>query len=1341
MDMQSSRTVLCGLAAAGIFAATVTGYASTWYVDDDNYGKSDLDGLTEATAFGTIQDALGNAGFRSGDTVMVLPGVYSNGVAVGVGDTLTRVAINKEVKLISKEGKDVTHIVGAPDPDTGTWGTNAVRCMSLSHYATDSIIKGFTIRNGYTPDDTGTPGRGGGIFVNNKTTWIIDCVISNCVSAYAAVFSGITGGHTSLYRSWITGNSNTPSGSTSAGYSLWLHTCLVSGNQRKSGSLTINGKAVNTTFAVNESQVRVTEMYNSIVSGGESANVSAENRFNSSYNNEYQLIAPFLNDFRVRAGGPADGTGDIKWLVGEDAVMQLPEGEELTDFHGNPYPGSGPIHMGCIQETVEAKGGRLQVAAGDSVDGHPAQTISTYLFPTSYPCQYSISRAADDSDLACYYVSAERNWRMPEPDGTLTVMPPPLTGGQYGHLSVGSRAAERTLHVEMPENGGDDATGDGSAEKPFATIQKAVDTAEDGEFALVKVGPGTYGGAGDAHYPVGSDGTAVTNYGRASVTVNTGKRIRILAVEGPEKTVLRGVADPEYADAETLPGCGTNAAKCIIFLAGDTGCGIQGFTLTEGHSTRAKDPANTADRAYLGGAWYSVSGYACISDCIVSNNVASVYAAGAAGVLNRLYVTGNHGSGVVGHNPLRAVSCFFENNPSASSAYGVIGADSRAYNCTIVESDADARVSYNIASARLMNSIAVAGQVPGSSADIANMLVWGCAAPSAADGYVYADPLFADSANGDYRVKSLSPATRIGGWDDSYYYQYASLDFAGDRIFSADGSMVLGAFAEVVDSNEVYIKADQGGVAVTGGDLGLNIMADETICLVPTNGPRPCIGYLVNGMTNLFADLPEGRLTVTPGQAEASGGVYVEMLYDNNWHVDAVNGDDDAPGFLGMPKRTLAAIMPLAVSGDIVNAAPGDYNEGLMGQDSTCVISSRVVVTSGVLLKSVEGPETTFISGADATIARITSSNYNDGCGSNAVRCVYLNYGSIRGFTVRNGRALGKTDFVTDTHSGGIVGRNAGSCFAYDCIITNCFGYRGGAMISVTAVDCLVKDCKAANGTIGRSSAFLGCVFDNSGDFTYLTGEGLKNCTFIPGATGTIGEGVTDGSILYNSIITIKIAGSESAQKYLRNCVILEGCISADAAPYVHLENCIVTNAEAIALMEDGRLSAGSCAIDAGNNSLVPDGIKDGDFADGQRIYNGTVDIGAYEFDWRKSYADTVHPLRCTVSNASPEVVQGEGKVLVGGTLETVMAGPGSGRRYLVEIPVNVTGNGVLDIISGDETLSSYSLSDGAQTFSYVTTADARDLSFVYTPGESDTGCAEIGNAMQKTFAFALVIR
>ena len=97
--------------------------------------------------------------------------------------------------------------------------------------------------------------------------------------------------------------------------------------------------------------------------------------------------------------------------------------------------------------------------------------------------------------------------------------------------------------------------------------------------------------------------------------------------------------------------------------------------------------------------------------------------------------------------------------------------------------------------------------------------------------------------------------------------------------------------------------------------------------------------------------------------------------------------------------------------------------------------------------------------------------------------------------------------------------------------------------------------------------------------------------------------------------------------------------------------------------------------------------------------------------------------------------------MLVTGTLDTTFTGIGGGRRYTVRVPINVTGNGRLDVVSDGAVLASYTLADGAQTFVRTSTNSLDAYSFVYVPGESDTGCAEIGSVLWKAPGLSIGFR
>ncbi len=154
--------------------------ATTWWVKKDGGVDAEGYGTAEATPFRTIQYAVEAA--ASGDTIMVKPGVYDEGGWVDEYGYTNRVNIAKDnITLKSTDGAAATHIVGAKDAN-GTYGigTAAIRCMHTDH--SDIIIEGFTLRDGATfvIGDT-TWADGGGLLASGLTTYIVDCVISNCV--------------------------------------------------------------------------------------------------------------------------------------------------------------------------------------------------------------------------------------------------------------------------------------------------------------------------------------------------------------------------------------------------------------------------------------------------------------------------------------------------------------------------------------------------------------------------------------------------------------------------------------------------------------------------------------------------------------------------------------------------------------------------------------------------------------------------------------------------------------------------------------------------------------------------------------------------------------------------------------------------------------------------------------------------------------------------------------------------------------------------------------------------------------------------------------------------------
>ena len=174
----------------------------TWYVDDAS-GDDANSGFLPSCAKKTLVGVSTNGVVASGDMIMVLPGVYDEGEIVCPGTTQTisnRVYVPAGVRLVSRDGATATHIVGKASPNPThsdcKLGPGAVRCVYLG---TDASVEGFTIRDGHThyDGDTSTADYcNGAVFSADGntyiagSTWIVDCVISNCYASWRSITTG-----------------------------------------------------------------------------------------------------------------------------------------------------------------------------------------------------------------------------------------------------------------------------------------------------------------------------------------------------------------------------------------------------------------------------------------------------------------------------------------------------------------------------------------------------------------------------------------------------------------------------------------------------------------------------------------------------------------------------------------------------------------------------------------------------------------------------------------------------------------------------------------------------------------------------------------------------------------------------------------------------------------------------------------------------------------------------------------------------------------------------------------------------------------------------------------------
>lgn len=353
------------LASAAV-AASAFAEANVWWVDDDNYGKTGMDGTSAVTAFGSVQEAIDNPACLSGDTIKVLPGIYDEGVVESRDDdTITernRIVIGKKLNIVAVGSKEETHIVGrhSPEseggnPESGT-GPTAVRCVRVTEGGLGSTLSGFTIRDSATCERLigNAEGCGGSVSVENasKDFHVTDCVISNTVSRY---YGGASFGGTFVRCLISDSRAYSFSSALHSGDALFcvMAHCRLINESSSSRFCTLddgNGSIVNCTI-YGGSSVRPSSYgcYNCLFLGNkrsetnganEAANVYASH--GAAYRNAepQQLNAPALGNFRPLPSSAVFGAGETRYLTTE-CPLELPADMVIRDMDGTPVDLTG----------------------------------------------------------------------------------------------------------------------------------------------------------------------------------------------------------------------------------------------------------------------------------------------------------------------------------------------------------------------------------------------------------------------------------------------------------------------------------------------------------------------------------------------------------------------------------------------------------------------------------------------------------------------------------------------------------------------------------------------------------------------------------------------------------------------------------------------------------------------------------------------------------------------------------------------------------------------------------------------------------------------------------------
>jgi len=234
----------------------------------------------------------------------------------------------------------------------------------------------------------------------------------------------------------------------------------------------------------------------------------------------------------------------------------------------------------------------------------------------------------------------------------------------------------------------------------------------------------------------------------------------------------------------------------------------------------------------------------------------------------------------------------------------------------------------------------------------------------------------------------------------------------------------------------------------------------------------------------------------------------------------------------------------------------------------------------------------------------------------------------------------------------------------------------------------------------------------------------VYNCTFGPDAkkedgTETPAYGLPLGPVVnclfLGTTVGTSVQANNDASLDATNCVFV-----ARPAPssYCRYENCVQTENPEV----DGeyRPVLDSCpAVDFGDWSLVPSDLRvlaEGrDALGGQRIYNGVVDAGAVEGDWRARYSKDIRNSGVSVAAVSPAVIEtSEKKVRIpDGSLEAVLTGGGNAKVLLY---VRQNGAGVLTAKVNGEELAPTSVVDGVASYAFLSPGVGSSLVLAYVP-------------------------
>jgi hypothetical protein len=346
-----------------------------------------------------------------------------------------------------------------------------------------------------------------------------------------------------------------------------------------------------------------------------------------------------------------------------------------------------------------------------------------------------------------------------------------------------------------------------------------------------------------------------------------------------------------------------------------------------------------------------------------------------------------------------------------------------------------------------------------------------------------------------------------------------------------------------------------------------------------------------------IAYLRLSHLTLRNGNAGAApgGGLYSSQAFvalDNI--VVSANHSASSGGGLAI-RNGSANLVNATLTGN--SSSGGHGGAGLFATASGVALTNSTVADNDATCSDYCGGGIAAISASALTITAATiARNTATGTGSSIAGGLYASDSKT---TVINSTIAGNTASGSDAIAGAILENHASSVATRGITMTN-------ATVSSNHADAAAPTAAASGGVLGGTKSSAHVVLAN----TILAGNGASSA----------GNVATAADLLINN-------GSASADHALLGSALLatyagNGNVFSDAPALAPLG----TQGGSTATMA---LLAGSPGIDAGSNALAVDGASQPLVTDqrgAQRIVDGRVDIGAYEFPGDHIFSDTFGP-------------------------------------------------------------------------------------------------------------------